>query len=83
MIGKTPDQKQRNFFNPLLTDFINMEHELVLLANKIEWKYFEKEFSGFYLITGQPAVPIRMIVGCLLLKQMCITSEVRHLLRHG
>jgi len=70
MIGKSADQKQRNLFNPLLTDFINMGHELVLLANKIEWKYFEKEFSGFYSITGQPAIPIRMMVGCLLLKQM-------------
>lgn len=43
---------------------------MVLLANIIEWKYFEKEFSGFYSITEQPTVPIRMIVGCLLLKQM-------------
>jgi len=67
MIGKSADQKQKN---PLLTDFIDMRHELVLLANKMEWKYFEKKFSGFYYITGQPAVPIRMMVGCLLLKQM-------------
>jgi IS5 family transposase len=70
MIGKSADQKQRNLFNPLLTDFIDMGHELVLLPNKIEWKYFEEEFCGFYSITGQPAVPIHMMVGCLLLKQM-------------
>jgi len=62
MIGKLADQKQRNLFNPLLTDFIDMGHELVLLANKIEWRYFEKEFSDFYSIKGQPAVTIRIMV---------------------
>lgn len=70
MIGKTPSQEQRNFFEPLLTDFINDRHELVLLARKIDWKYFEKEFENLYSPTGQPAHPIRFMVGCLLLKRL-------------
>ena len=45
MIGKSADQSQRDLFNPLLTDFINMGHELVLLSDKIDWTYFEDEFS--------------------------------------
>lgn len=70
MIGKLPNNKQKNLFSPLLSDFINMEDGLVLLSQKIDWKYFEKEFSEHYSHTGQPGVPIRLMVGCLILKQM-------------
>ena len=70
MIGKSPSQEQRNLFEPLLTDFINDQHELVLLAKKIEWNYFDKEFGELYSNTGQPAHPIRFMVGCLLLKRL-------------
>jgi transposase, IS5 family len=70
MIGKSPDQNQMNLFKPLLKEFINMQHELVLLAETIDWKYFEKFFSGLYSDTGQPAMPIRMMVGCLMLKRL-------------
>lgn len=70
MLGKSPNQNQRNLFSPLLSDFIDMNHELVKLADQLDWKYFEKEFSQFYSEVGQPSVPIRMMVGCLLLKQM-------------
>lgn len=70
MIGKLPNNNQKNLFLPLLTDFINMEDGLVLLSHEINWDYFEKEFSNHYSNTGQPSVPIRLIVGCLILKQM-------------
>lgn len=70
MIGKSPVQNQRDLFNPLLIDFIDMSHELVLLAKKIDWSYFEKEFSKFYSHTGQPSMPIRFMVGSLLLKRL-------------
>lgn len=70
MIGKLPNNKQKNIFSPLLSDFINMEAELVLLSQKIDWSYFEKEFAPLYSNTGQPSVPIRLIVGCLILKQI-------------
>ena len=69
MLGKSPDQQQRNLFNPLLSDFINMQHELVILSKKIDWQYFEKEFSSLYSNTGQPSVPLRIIIGCMLLKR--------------
>jgi len=70
MKGNSPNQQQRDLFRPLLTDFINLNHELVLLANKIDWNYFEKEFSTYYSHTGRPAVPIRLMVGSLLLKRI-------------
>lgn len=70
MTGKSPNQNQRNLFLPLLKEFIDMKHELVLLADRIDWKYFEKEFLKYYSNTGQPAMPIRLMVGCLMLKRL-------------
>jgi len=70
MIGKSPDQQQRDLFLPLLRDFIDMGHELVLLSQKIDWKHFESTFSGYYSHTGQQSMPIRLMVGCLMLKRI-------------
>jgi IS5 family transposase len=70
MRGKSPHQTQRDLFQPLLIDFIDRKHELVLLANKIDWAYFEKSFASYYSNTGQPALPIRFMVGCLVLKRI-------------
>ena len=70
MLGKSPDNTQRNLFEPLLSDFIDMRHELVLLSQKIDWKYFENEFSSLYSNIGQPSMPLRLMIGCLFLKQM-------------
>ena len=55
----------------MLKDFIDTSHELVLLADTIDWQYFEDEFKQFYCAdNGSPSVPLRVMVGCLLLKQM-------------
>jgi len=71
MIGKSPNRNERDLFRPLLSDFIDMRHELVLLSERIDWSYFEKEFAPLYSKRGQPAEPIRLMVGCLLLKHLC------------
>ena len=70
MLGKLPDRTQRELFRPMLEDMIDKGHELVLLADSIDWQYFEKEFASLYSNTGQSSVPIRLIVGCLLLKHL-------------
>jgi len=70
MLGKTGVQNQKNLFKPLLSEFIDNNHELVLLADKIDWKYFENEFSVHYSDVGQPSMPIRLMVGSLLLKRL-------------
>lgn len=69
MIGKLPNQKQSDLFSPLLVDFIDMQHELVLLCQKIDWTHLEKELSCYYSTKGQPSMPIRFMSGCLLLKR--------------
>lgn len=70
MVGSSPSQSQTNLFIPHFSDFINMNHELILLANQMDWKYFEDDFSKYYSHTGQPSMPIRLMVGCLILKQL-------------
>ena len=70
MLGQLPDRNQRELFRPMLTDLIDKRHELVLLADSIDWDYFEKEFSPLYSQFGQRSVPIRLMVGCLLLKHL-------------
>lgn len=70
MLGKTPKTPQLNIFEIPLRSFINIEHELCVLSSKIDWDELEKEFSPLYSHTGQPSVPIRKIVGLLLLKQI-------------
>ena len=69
MLGKNPEKKPE-LFRPMLVDFIDNEHELVLLSEKIDWNYFEKEFSPLYSKVGNPSHPIRFMVGCLLLKHL-------------
>lgn len=70
MIGKSSDQNQRDLFRPQLTDFIDSTHELVLLSKKIDWSYFEESFAPLYSDRGKPSMPIRLMVGSLLLKRI-------------
>ena len=70
MIGKSDKSPQLNFFSIPLVQFINIEHELCLLAQKINWEMGEKEFSACYSKMGAPAVPVRTIVGRVLLKEI-------------
>ena len=77
MIGKIANQNQQNLFRPLLKDFIDMSHELILLSGAIDWEYFENDFSQYYSHTGQPAMPIRLMVGSLMLKRIYNLSDER------
>lgn len=70
MIGKSPLQEQRHLFLPNLREFLNPQHELCLLAEKIDWNSFETEFAALYSRVGCPAKPVRLMVGLLILKQV-------------
>ena len=70
MIGHSPEQNQKSLFQPLLKEFIDVNHELVLLSQKIDWRLLENEFTLLYSRTGAPAKPIRLMVGLLILKQV-------------
>ena len=56
-------------FRTELADIIDLHHALVMLAGRIDWAFFEREFSApFSETTGAPAKPVRLMVGLHYLK---------------
>ena len=70
MRGESTGTIQGDLFRPMLVDFIDLHHELILLCGKIDWEYFDTEFDPFYSPLGRPSMPVRLMVGCLLLKRI-------------
>jgi len=70
MLKKLSAQPQLEMYKTVLASFINPQHELCLLAKEINWDKLEKEFAPLYGKLGRPSIPIRTIVGLLLLKQI-------------
>ena len=65
-----------DLFRSRLDQIVNMKHELILLAGRIDWSYFEKEFGAFYVEKkGRPGKPIRLMVGLHYLKQAFDVSD--------
>jgi IS5 family transposase len=77
MLGKLPENNQRDLFRTRLEDLINPDHELVLLSKTIDWQHLEDEFKGYYSEKGAPGIPIRTMVGCLLLKHLYNLGDER------
>lgn len=70
MKGITINQTQKDLFRPLLRDFLDTKQELFLLAEAIDWQYFEQSFSPYYSAVGQPAMPIWLMVEVHILKHL-------------
>jgi IS5 family transposase len=70
MLKKLLANPQLEMFKTVLINFIHPDHKLCLLAKEIDWASLEKEFAPLYGDTGGPSIPIRTIVGLLILKQM-------------
>lgn len=76
MIGKKPAEHQMSIFEVALESFIDMNHELVLLSRQIDWEEVESEFAEYYCAdNGRPSVPIRTMVGMMLLKSIYNLSD--------
>lgn len=75
MIGKTPETHQVKIFETPLVSFINLNHELVKLSQSIDWRSLEKEFEVYFSEVGRPSVPIRKMVGLMLLKSLYNLSD--------
>lgn len=71
--SKTDSQKSL-FFS--LEDSLNQKHPLYILANKVDWQMFDREFSVLYCHdNGCPPKPIRLMVGLLILKHVRDLSD--------
>lgn len=76
MIGKQPTEYQMSIFEVALESFIDMNHELVLLSKQIDWSAVESDFAEYYCAdNGRPSVPIRTMVGMMLLKSIYNLSD--------
>lgn len=56
MVGTIPKTHQLDFFQTPLVNFIDMDHELVHLAHKINWNLVEHDFAGYFSENGRPGV---------------------------
>ena len=71
MYRGTDGHQQTSFFGNDLLDQIDPADPLILLSKVIPWHEFENEFSvGLSQTMGRPSIPIRRLVGLLLLKQL-------------
>ena len=59
-----------DLFRSRLDQIINLRHELVLLAEVIDWEWLDREVGTLYADKGRAAVPSRFILGLLFLKQI-------------
>ena len=65
-----------SIFEVALESFIDMNHELVLLSKQIDWAEVESDFAEYYCAdNGRPSIPIRTMVGMMLLKNIYNMSD--------
>lgn len=75
MKGKLPKVVQSDLFRSRLSSIISPNHELCQLAAQVDWDWLDREFDKYYSKEGRPSVPVRKMVGLLLLKQMYNESD--------
>ena len=77
MIKKTEKKSQISMFFSL-RDTLDQRHPLYILGEKINWQQFEDAFSPLYCSdNGRPALPIRLMVGLLIIKHLRNISDER------
>jgi hypothetical protein len=64
-----------DLFRARLDQIINMKHELVLLAGKIDWDWIDGEIAPLYSEQGRPGIETRFMIGLFLLKQIYGLSD--------
>jgi IS5 family transposase len=75
MVGKQDKTPQLSIFDTPLKRFINLEHELCILSEQIDWDSIEKDFSVYFSEIGRPSVPVRRMIGLLMLKHIYNLSD--------
>jgi IS5 family transposase len=72
-----PSAKQASFLLPELSAQLDPRQPLYRLALAIDWEFFETEFEELYSEEGRPGLPMRRMVGLLLLKHLRNLSDER------
>lgn len=70
------DNQQGQLFEPRLSKQLDMRHPLIKLAGIIDWKGLEEDFSNLFVEkVGQPAKPVRLVLGLMMLQSMYGMSD--------
>lgn len=65
----------QDLFRARLDQIINLRHELVVLAQRIDWDFLHAEFAGCFSETGRPGAPVRFMTGLFILKEVYGLSD--------
>ena len=67
-----PKQQRKSghddLFRARLDQIINLKHELVVLADRIDWAWLDEQLADCFSDQGRPAEPVRFMIGMFLLK---------------
>jgi len=75
MKGKQPKKNVIDLFRSRLDAILDTQHELCKLSREVAWDWIDEQLSGYYSDRGRPSVPVRTIVGLLLLKHLFNESD--------
>lgn len=76
MKPRKPPPEQDDLLRARLVEMIDLRHELVRLADLIDWDVFEREWAGFFPShTGRPATPPRLVAGLFYLQHAFRLSD--------
>jgi IS5 family transposase len=64
-----------DLFKARLDQIINMKHELVSLADKIDWAWLDEQIAPYFSEHGRPGEPVRFIIGMFILKHTYALSD--------
>lgn len=65
----------QDLFRARLDQFINMRHELVLLARRIDWAFLHEQLAPCFSEKGRPGLPVRFMAGLSILKDVYGLSD--------
>jgi IS5 family transposase len=72
---RPPAQEPDGLFKTALERFIDMDHPLVRLADRIDWEGLEEQVAGSFAEAGRPGNGARFMLGMLMLKAMYDLSD--------
>ena len=64
-----------DLFKARLDQIINMKHELVVLADKIDWACLDLQIAPYFSEHGRPGEPVRFMIGMFILKHTYALSD--------
>ena len=72
---KTKQSGSGDLFRSRLDQIINMDHELVKLARKLDWEWIDEQLADRFSDQGRPGTATRFMVGLLILKHIFHLSD--------